>query len=189
MCTPPPYLNGRNDQSSKGRSEDLSLSASCSYQHVDGDRDVKQGSIRMHFELLKKLADEWAAIGPSSIQVNTMQLIQRGDTIMDDEVIMNLIGQPMLSQDVQDKETNWPELKFQASKLMEENLWYQAELARRNVEKKVTIDRLQLQVEHLKRQNTALLDCVSFFKMGKKPRRSSTSKLHQLWDKLFRKDQ
>ncbi|CAN1137583.1 hypothetical protein LINPERPRIM_LOCUS22972 [Linum perenne] len=131
MCTPPPYLNGRNDQSSKGRD----------------------------------------------------------DTIMDDEVIMNLIGQPMLSQGVQDKETNWSELKFQASKLMEENLWYQAEMARRNVEKKVTIDRLQLQVEHLKRQNTALLDCVSFFKMGKKPRRSSTSKLHQLWDKLFRKDQ
>ncbi|CAL1391351.1 unnamed protein product [Linum trigynum] len=106
----------------------------------------------------------------------------------DNEIMVNLITQPMHSQGTDDREPDLAELKFQVAKLMEENLWQQAELARRNVEKKVTISRLQSQVEHLKRQNMALQDSISFYEMGKKNHRSSTSKLHQLWDKLCRRE-
>ncbi|CAN0870175.1 hypothetical protein LINGRAHAP2_LOCUS9451 [Linum grandiflorum] len=108
--------------------------------------------------------------------------IQTDDNIMDDAVIMKIISQPMLHDD-------WPEFKFQVAKLMEENLWQQAELVRRNFEKKVTIHRLQLQVEHLKRQNMALRDSISFFIMRGKNHHCFTSKLHRLWDKLFRREQ
>jgi hypothetical protein len=45
-------------------------------------------------------------------------------------------------------ENIWYELKFQITNLREENLRQQAELARRNIEKRLVIDKLWLELEH-----------------------------------------
>ncbi|OMO99356.1 hypothetical protein COLO4_13346 [Corchorus olitorius] len=68
------------------------------------------------------------------------------------------------------------QLKFQFTKLMEENLRQQAELLRRNDEKRETIKELRLQLEHLKSENRTLQKCLSCSKMGVKRSHSQTSR-------------
>lgn len=65
-------------------------------------------------------------------------------------------------------DNTWCELKFQITNLTEENLRQQAELARRNIEKKLIIDKLRLQLEHLKAENRSLQGCISCSKDGEK---------------------
>lgn len=54
------------------------------------------------------------------------------------------------------------QLKFHFTKLMEENLRQQAQLLRRNEEKRVTINGLRLQLERLKAQQQKCLHCSNF---------------------------
>ncbi|CAK8542723.1 unnamed protein product [Lathyrus sativus] len=53
-------------------------------------------------------------------------------------------------------ESAWPALKYQMTKLTDDNLHYLEELVQRNDEKRETIRRLQLEVETLKHKNQAL---------------------------------
>jgi hypothetical protein len=66
---------------------------------------------------------------------------------------------------------------------MEENLRQQAELARRNIEKKLVIDKLRLQLEHLKAENRSLQGCISCSKDGEK--RNSLQRRGLLSGKFF----
>ncbi|EEF49361.1 protein NETWORKED 3A [Ricinus communis] len=75
----------------------------------------------------------------------------------------------------------WFELKFQVTNLMEENLRQQAELARRNIEKKLIINRLQLQLEHLKGENKDLQSCISCLKAVDKDKQFQMSKLRRMF--------
>ncbi|KAK2666034.1 hypothetical protein Ddye_004608 [Dipteronia dyeriana] len=54
-------------------------------------------------------------------------------------------------------ENAWPELKFQVTKLLEENLRQLAELLKRNDEKRKIITELQAQLEHSKSEKRACL--------------------------------
>lgn len=79
----------------------------------------------------------------------------------------------------------WSELQFQVTKLVEENLKQQVELARRNIQKRVVINRLRSQLEHLKGENRALQSCISCLKGEEKPSQFQTPKLRKIFSSRF----
>ncbi|KAF2301813.1 hypothetical protein GH714_029508 [Hevea brasiliensis] len=90
-----------------------------------------------------------------------------------------------LSENSYEQANRWSELKFQVTKLMEENLKQQVELARRNIQKRVVINRLQSELEHLKGENRALQNCINCLKVGEKPNQFQTSKLKRIFSSKF----
>ncbi|KAF2322955.1 hypothetical protein GH714_032420 [Hevea brasiliensis] len=82
-----------------------------------------------------------------------------------------------LSESSYEQANTWSELNFQVTKLIEENLKQQVELARRNIQKKVVINRLRSQLEHLKSENKALQSSISRLKVGEKPNQLQMAKL------------
>ncbi|KAJ9132877.1 hypothetical protein P3X46_033703 [Hevea brasiliensis] len=90
-----------------------------------------------------------------------------------------------LSKSSYEQANTWSELNFQVTKLIEENLKQQVELARRNIQKKVVINRLLSQLEHLKSENKALQSSTSRLKVGEKPNQLQMSKLKKMFSGKF----
>lgn len=80
-----------------------------------------------------------------------------------------------------DGEKTWSELKFQVTKLMEENLQQQAELIKRNKEKRDAIKELHFQLEQLKGENRALQSCLGSSSNDVKQNKSQKS----VWKRLI----
>lgn len=86
-----------------------------------------------------------------------------------------------------EKESMWFELRSEVAKLMEENLRQQAELIRRNDEKREAIKELNLQLDRLMAENKALWSLIKCSKDIMKHNNSPMSKLKDLLlGKFFR---
>jgi FtsZ-binding cell division protein ZapB len=134
--------------------------------------NVKSGGTNLDFEILKKQEDESDVLSsstPCSMKLESevkcidIQLEDRMTDVYTDENILMKIEDLELNQTTEDPsiinskfESMWPTLKYQMTKLTEDNLHQLEELAQRNDEKRETIRRLQLEVETLKRENNAL---------------------------------
>ncbi|KAF9626308.1 hypothetical protein IFM89_032157 [Coptis chinensis] len=80
-----------------------------------------------------------------------------------------------------DREKMWANLRSQVSMLMEDNLRQQAELIRRNDEKRNAIKDLCYHLEKLTDENKTLKSCcLRCSKVGKKQNQSQLSKLREL---------
>lgn len=134
--------------------------------------DIKFDGGNLDFELLNKQLDEYHELlsaDPCNIEVKPE--VECRDTQMEDSIIdfstnenvfMKFEGLA-LNHKIEDpsiinfKSGNmWSMLKYQLTKLTEDNLHQMVELVRRNDEKRDTIRRLQLEVEALKRENKTL---------------------------------
>ncbi|XP_045793072.1 protein NETWORKED 3A-like [Trifolium pratense] len=132
---------------------------------------VKSGGTNLDFEILKMQEDESDVLSSSSpcsmklqseVECIDIQLDRMTDVFTDENILMK-IEDLELNQRTEDPsiinskfESMWPTLKYQMTKLTEDNLHQLEELAQRNDEKRETIRRLQLEVETLKRKNNAL---------------------------------
>ncbi|TKY62993.1 NETWORKED 3C [Spatholobus suberectus] len=134
--------------------------------------DIKFDGSNLGFDLLNKQGDECHELlsaGPCSMKF-TPELECR-DTQMEDrmakfsttENVFMKIDDSELNQIIEDPslinfkfDNMWSTLRYQITKLTEDNLHQLVELVQRNDEKRETIGRLQLEVENLKRENRAL---------------------------------
>ncbi|GAY59221.1 hypothetical protein CUMW_192960 [Citrus unshiu] len=97
---------------------------------------------------------------------------------------LNRLADELMSSGPGRKNT-WHELKFQLTKLMEESLRQQAELLKRNDEKRKIIDKLRAHIECLRNQNRALQSDLRFSKVEVKS--NQTSRLSGLsFNKFFK---
>ncbi|KAJ6777042.1 PROTEIN NETWORKED 4A [Salix koriyanagi] len=131
-------------------SDNSNLEISDSYpQFVVEDPEIKCDSANFDVEYLDKLVDE---------------------LMLTEECKMKLKEKREIGENQMDKRGRdiFPSRKFQITNLMEENLQQQTELARRNIEKKLVIDKLRLQLEHVKAENRSLQNCISCLKVGEK---------------------
>ncbi|KAL5860774.1 hypothetical protein ACOSQ3_002089 [Xanthoceras sorbifolium] len=140
---------------------------------VAEDPNVECDTAHIDFEHLNKLADELMSDEPCKMNFKTTKI---SDNEMDketteipnnEETKMNgsELGQATTRYFVigsSGRESTWPELKFQVSKLLEENLRQLAELLKRNDEKRKIINELQAQLKSSKGANRALQSCLSF---------------------------
>ncbi|KAF8400046.1 hypothetical protein HHK36_015921 [Tetracentron sinense] len=96
------------------------------------------------------------------------------------ELGCNIVGNSPVG--ILEKENVWSELRLQVSKLMEENLWQQAELMWRNDEKRKAIKDLCLQPNQLINEKRTLLSCLSLrsSKVGTMRNQSQLSRLKGL---------
>ncbi|XVE84230.1 hypothetical protein DITRI_Ditri16bG0153900 [Diplodiscus trichospermus] len=140
-------------------------SDSCPESVLD-DPDFERS--KSNFECLNKLADDLIL---TEEQCNTFFMRKAEQTHTgfsdEDDVVLEINGfqrfKPKAAEfqnGGSETENTWIQLKFQFTKLMEENLRQQAELLRRNEEKRQNINELRLQLEHLKGENQALLKCL-----------------------------
>lgn len=74
--------------------------------------------------------------------------VEDNRTNMNDNGIVKATARAFSEGGSHEWENIWYELKFQITNLREENLRQQAELARRNIEKRLVIDKLWLELEH-----------------------------------------
>ncbi|GAU24673.1 hypothetical protein TSUD_322810 [Trifolium subterraneum] len=157
-----------------GNLEDKKLENGCNghRKSLTERSNVKSGSTNLDFEILKKQEDESDVLSSSTpcsmkleseVECIDIQLEDRMTDVFTDENILMKIEDLELNQRTEDPsiinsnfESMWPTLKYQMTKLTEDNLHQLEELAQRNDEKRETIRRLQLEVETLRRENNAL---------------------------------
>ncbi|XP_050231876.1 protein NETWORKED 4B-like [Mercurialis annua] len=136
----------------------LEISGSC-LNAIFGEPDTD-----IEFEYLKQLEKE--------LTDHDYSLTRHQDTAGD------------IREDDSEQGNTWSDLNSQVTKLMEDNLQQQAELAKRNIEKKITINRLRSQIKHLKGENRELQTCMRCSKSGGKGKQMS--KLKRMFSgKLF----
>ncbi|XP_011045807.1 PREDICTED: uncharacterized protein LOC105140611 [Populus euphratica] len=167
-------------------------------QYVVEDPEIKCDSTNFDVEYLDKLVDELMLTEECKMklkakrEIRENQMDKKGRDFFRVESIstnMNDYGEVQATaRDFSEGsgfewDNTWCELKFQITNLMEENLQHQAELARRNIEKKLVIDKLRLQLEHLKAENRSLQGCISCSKDGEK--RNSLQRRGLLSGKFF----
>jgi len=135
-----------------------------------GHSDVKSNGNNLDFEILKKQEDESDELSSSNpcsteleVECSDFQTEDRMIDFSNNENILTKIEDLELNQRTEDPsiinskfESMWPALKYQMTKLTDDNLHQLEELVQRNDEKRETIKRLQLEVETLKRENKAL---------------------------------
>ncbi|KAJ6298867.1 hypothetical protein OIU76_019930 [Salix suchowensis] len=165
-------------------SDNSNLEFSDSYpQFVVEDPEIKCDSANFDVEYLDKLVDELMLTEECKMklkekrEIGENQMDKRGRDFFQVESIrtnMNDYGEVQATaRDFSEGsgyewDNTWCELRFQITNLMEENLQQQTELARRNIEKKLVIDKLRLQLEHVKAENRSLQNCISCLKVGEK---------------------
>lgn len=166
-----------------------------------GNSDVRSDGRNLDFEILKKQEDESHELSSSNPCSMKLELevecsdIQTEDKMIDSSINENIlmkIEDLELNQRTEDSsiinsefESMWPTLKYQMTKLTDDNLHQLEELVQRNDEKRETIKRLQLEVETLKHENKALQISSRFSNADSecsqsqisRPRRTSVSKL------------
>ncbi|XP_021298033.1 protein NETWORKED 3A-like [Herrania umbratica] len=154
-----------------GASDDPTLKASdsCPESVVD-DPDFKH--YRSSFEYLNKLADDLILAEQCNMSSSRKPGQMNREFSDEEDVVSKINGfqrfKPKAAEfqkGSSESENTWFQLKFQFIKLMEENLRQQAELLRRNEEKRETINELQLQLERLKSENRALQKCLHSSKL------------------------
>lgn len=170
-------------------------------KYLRGHSDVRFDGSDLDFEILKKQedeSDELSSCNPCSMKLESE--VECGDIQTEDKMIDFSINENILMK-IEDLELNqrtedpstinsefesmWPTLKYQMTKLTDDNLHQLEELVQRNDEKRETIKRLQLEVETLKRENKALqissrfsnADSECSQSQTSRPRRKSVSKL------------
>ncbi|OVA09654.1 KIP1-like [Macleaya cordata] len=79
-----------------------------------------------------------------------------------------------------ERETMWSDMRFQVSKLIEDNLQQQSKLIRRNDEKREAIKDLCFQLNKLTEENRTLQTCYRCSRVGMKQNKSQISKLKGL---------
>ncbi|XP_077251812.1 protein NETWORKED 3C-like [Tasmannia lanceolata] len=84
-----------------------------------------------------------------------------------------------------EKDKTWTELRFQVSKLMEDNIRQQTELVRRNEEKREAIKELSSQLDRLMDENRALQNCLGCSSACTKQNPSQFSRLRALLSGRF----
>ncbi|XVF16116.1 hypothetical protein REPUB_Repub10bG0003700 [Reevesia pubescens] len=141
---------------------------------------------RSNFEYLNKLADDLILAEQKQCNVSFMRKPEQTNIEFSDEedVVLKINEfqrfKPKAADQFQmgssERENTWFQLKFQFTKLMEENLRQQAELLRRNDQKRETINKLRLQLEHLKSENKTHKKCLHCSKIGVKRNHSQTSR-------------
>ncbi|KAJ6314952.1 hypothetical protein OIU78_018436 [Salix suchowensis] len=152
------------------------------YTAIDNP-EIKCDSANFDVEYLDKLVDELMLTEECKMklkekrEIGENQMDKRGRDFFQVESIrtnMNDYGEVQATaRDFSEGsgyewDNTWCELRFQITNLMEENLQQQTELARRNIEKKLVIDKLRLQLEHVKAENRSLQNCISCLKVGEK---------------------
>lgn len=195
------------NKTATGNLEDEILKQGCNRypksrkEHSNG----KFNGIDMHFELLNKQDDEYhelSSAGSCSMKFKSKH--ERRDSQME-EVITNFSTEENILMNLEDLELNeknedpsminfkfdskWTMLKYQITKLTEDNLHQLVELVQRNDEKRETIKRLQLEVEALKRENkvlqTSLRNSNAYSERSQPqistPRRMSMAKIFEGW--------
>ncbi|XP_022750435.1 protein NETWORKED 3A-like [Durio zibethinus] len=140
---------------------------------------------RSNFEYLNKLADDHLILTEQCNMSSMRNHEQTNGEFSDEEdVVLKMSGFQRFNPEAAEfqkggfeSENKWFQLKFQFTKLMEDNLRQQAELLRRNDEKRQTINGLRLQLQHLKSENKTLLQkCPHCSKIGEKYNYSQTSR-------------
>ncbi|KAJ6754553.1 PROTEIN NETWORKED 4A [Salix purpurea] len=135
-------------------SDNSNLEISDSYpQFVVEDPEIKCDSANFDVEYLDKLVDELMLTEECKMKLKEK---------------LQATARDFSEGSGYEWDNTWCELRFQITNLMEENLQQQTELARRNIEKKLVIDKLRLQLEHLKAENRSLQNCISCLKVGEK---------------------
>ncbi|KAJ4846063.1 hypothetical protein Tsubulata_002585 [Turnera subulata] len=180
LATECEQLRSKLDKSRLGETPDnADLEICVSHpQSIIGDNNVEYESIIFSKAYLNKLPEELVSTKDCKMKVEMDTEIRENQVtsfrkIEDMRTKMVQATVKDFSDGSNDQETTWSEVKF--TKLMEENLQQQAELARRNIEKKKIIDRLQLQLEQLKVENKGLQSCISCLKVGEKHEKLRTS--------------
>ncbi|KAK7336146.1 hypothetical protein VNO77_16679 [Canavalia gladiata] len=134
--------------------------------------DIKLDGTNLGFELFNKQEDEChELLSVEPYRVKLKPKLERRDTQMEDimtefstnENALMKIEDLELNQRIEDPsmtnfefDNTWSMLKYQVTKLTEDNLQQVVALVQRNDEKRETIRRLQLEVEALKYENNAL---------------------------------
>ncbi|KAG6742716.1 hypothetical protein D5086_030389 [Populus alba] len=148
----------------------IESSNSSSLEVSDSDPEYVVEDPEIHFdntnsdtERLNKIVDEMMSteeckmklktkteIGENQMDKKATDFCQVEDnrTYMNDNGIAKAIARAFSEGGSYEWENIWYELKFQITNLKEENLRQQAELARRNIEKRLVIDKLRLELEH-----------------------------------------
>ncbi|XP_038700615.1 protein NETWORKED 4B-like [Tripterygium wilfordii] len=159
-------------------------------QSLDEKSILEYYSATSELENLSKLADQ--LVSTESCMINSRPQLGHRDDIVGKENTCAADGDTSFkTNDFQffqaaqeesplgsyESQNTWSELNHQFTKLMQENLQQQAELARRNIEKKVAIKGLQLEVKCLKRENAALQDCLRYSKVYVNHKKLQRSKL------------
>ncbi|KDP41841.1 hypothetical protein JCGZ_26859 [Jatropha curcas] len=157
---------------------------------IRGNPHVDCDNTNFDFEYLNKLIAELMSTEPHNkkmkmkIEIRENLCYEKAIDLCDKEDIHITMDDYQL---VHEQVNPWSELKHQATKLMEENLQQLIELARRNIEKRVIINKLRFQLEQLKGENRALQSSISCLKVGGKSNQLQISKFRRLFSvKRFR---
>lgn len=162
------------NRTTTGNLEDKKLKEGCNrhLKSLTEHSDVKSDDTNLDFELLNKQEDKYDELlssDPCSMKFKS-ELERSGSQIehrmtdfsTNENILMKIEGlelnqrtedQPMINFEF---DSMWSMLKYQMTKLTEDNLHQLVELVQRNDEKRETIRRLQLEVEALKCENKAL---------------------------------
>lgn len=186
-----------NQKRTAGSFDDPKFEASnAQSESVAEDPDVECNSANFHFEYLNRLADELMSTGPCKMTMkieteitDDKKEIEITEFPNKEEMKMNgsELGQATIGEfetGGSGRKNTWHELKFQLTKLMEESLRQQAELLKRNDEKRKIINKLRAHIECLRSQNRALQSDLRFSKVEMK---NQTSRLSGLsFNKFFK---
>ncbi|KAF8020887.1 hypothetical protein BT93_G1332 [Corymbia citriodora subsp. variegata] len=155
------------------------------------DPEVEFDNFR--FEILDNLADEIVLDEPTGANLNLTKPIdgeiceKHTDTPTKEEITPVIHGSETDQDVIVDHwtahlgwEMKWNDLKLQVTKLMEENLQRQAELVKRNEEKRVIIRGLRSDLNGLKAENKALQDSLICSKAVKKGYQFQITRLKSL---------
>lgn len=166
---------------------------------VFGDPDVQYNNIHFHFEYLNRLADELMSTDSFENVLETETEIKDNDKGKETTEVPNKEKMKINGSDISEATTEefltgsfewkntWHELKFRVTKLMQESLRQQAELLKRNEDKRKTIKALRAQMEHLRSQNRALQSSLRFSKVEVKSNRFHMPRLSGLlFNKFFK---
>ncbi|XVF57706.1 hypothetical protein PTKIN_Ptkin07bG0003600 [Pterospermum kingtungense] len=138
------------------------------------DDPIPDEHYRSGFEYMNKLADDLILTEQCSLSFMTKPNIDLSD---EEDVVLNINHGFQRFKPKEYAENTSFQLKFQFTKLMEENLRQQAELLRRNEEKRQTINGLRLQLEQLKSESKVQHQqkCLHCSKTGLKRNHSQTT--------------
>ncbi|KAK9271951.1 hypothetical protein L1049_002318 [Liquidambar formosana] len=164
--------NDNNSSKAVGSPVDSKLEAFDSHpESIVEDPEVEFDSANYNFKSLNEVAEDLMSNEPCNM------------TNTDNEITHFELGWKMAGDFPTGSfnlENTWSALKFQVMKLMEENLQQQAELIRRNNEKRNAIKELRCQLDQLKGENRALQSCLGCSKIDVKDNRSQISTLKGL---------
>ncbi|KAF8390730.1 hypothetical protein HHK36_025257 [Tetracentron sinense] len=161
-------------------------------ESVVEDPAIECDASNFDFESLNKLTDELMSIGPNKL--NSKLKFEVGDSQKDGNIAVatdtlgvnkkmngfesgRYIVRDLPMGGSLDRESMWSQPTVQVSKLMEDNMRLQAELIRRNDEKREVIKDLSFKLYRQMDQNRAQQSCLRCSKAGVKQNQSQISKL------------